>query len=237
MESAESHNGGTVNNKDPMKRRKWFGYFSKSCALLGGIIGLSISSTVLINIISDRNWSAAPFLLVAVIVNLLILVFNLRSSSFKGLALINGSIGLMQVLFIYLARFSIGIFLIPSTLLVLLAALLDFVLYVTHHDQQQSTLSDQDLISSFINQQNSNQELISNLTSRERQVLVMLVQALSNQEIAQRLFISQNTVRHHVHQILKKLNCSSRTQAAAIGRKEGLNSEVISYQNPKINFR
>lgn len=212
-----------------MKSLKLLGYFSQSCAFLGGLIGLGISATMLFTIISDQNWSAAPFLILLAIGNLLVLVFSLRASKDSRLFLILGSFGLIQAFFIYLSRFSIGLYFIPPTVLLLIAAGLDLILNKNHLEGNQSFRTIQNPDSISINQLNTGEKLTSNLTSRERQVLLMLMQALSNQEIARSLFISQNTVRHHVHQILKKLNCSSRAQAAAIGRKEGINSEVIPF--------
>jgi DNA-binding NarL/FixJ family response regulator len=52
-------------------------------------------------------------------------------------------------------------------------------------------------------------------TPREREVLELVSQDLSNQEIAERLFIEVGTVKNHVHSILKKLNMNSRHDAAA----------------------
>lgn len=52
------------------------------------------------------------------------------------------------------------------------------------------------------------------LTSREQQVLTLLGQGLSNQEIADKLAIEIGTVKNHVHSILRKLKVSSRYQAA-----------------------
>lgn len=51
------------------------------------------------------------------------------------------------------------------------------------------------------------------LTRREKDVLSCLVQGLSNKEIAERLFISDKTVKIHVSKIYKKLNVKSRSQA------------------------
>lgn len=53
------------------------------------------------------------------------------------------------------------------------------------------------------------------LTPREREVLGLLGKGLSNQEIADRLYIEHGTVKNHVHRILKKLNASNRHEAAA----------------------
>jgi DNA-binding NarL/FixJ family response regulator len=53
------------------------------------------------------------------------------------------------------------------------------------------------------------------LTPREHQVLQLIGQDLSNQEIADRLIIEVGTVKNHVHRILQKLNVNSRQDAAA----------------------
>ena len=54
------------------------------------------------------------------------------------------------------------------------------------------------------------------LTVREREVLALVVQGLSNEEIAERLTISPATARHHVSACIKNLGASNRTQAAAL---------------------
>lgn len=53
------------------------------------------------------------------------------------------------------------------------------------------------------------------LTQREQEVLGLLGKGMSNQEIAERLYIEHGTVKNHVHRILKKLNASNRHEAAA----------------------
>lgn len=52
------------------------------------------------------------------------------------------------------------------------------------------------------------------LTTREREILTLIRQGLTNQEIAERLVIEIGTVKNHVHHILHKLNVSGRQDAA-----------------------
>jgi DNA-binding NarL/FixJ family response regulator len=60
------------------------------------------------------------------------------------------------------------------------------------------------------------------LTLRERGVLEMMMEGLSNKEIAAYLNISAHTVKFHISSILGKLGASTRTEAAAIGLRRGL---------------
>jgi two-component system nitrate/nitrite response regulator NarL len=60
-----------------------------------------------------------------------------------------------------------------------------------------------------------NREPSTNLTERECQVLALVAEGCSNQEIARRLTIELGTVKNHVHNILRKLNVTSREEAAA----------------------
>jgi DNA-binding NarL/FixJ family response regulator len=57
------------------------------------------------------------------------------------------------------------------------------------------------------------------LTQREHDVLVKMAEGLSNQEIAQQLFLSENTVKTHVSNILFKLDAKRRTQAIQSAKK------------------
>jgi len=63
---------------------------------------------------------------------------------------------------------------------------------------------------------------VPNLTPREKEVLYELSTGASNAEIAATLFVSENTVKRHVHNILLKLNLTNRRQAAKFARKSGL---------------
>ncbi len=63
------------------------------------------------------------------------------------------------------------------------------------------------------------------LTSREREVLVLVARGWSNRRVAEELFISQNTVKNHVRNILDKLQLRSRMEAAMYAVRGGLIDE------------
>jgi DNA-binding NarL/FixJ family response regulator len=60
------------------------------------------------------------------------------------------------------------------------------------------------------------------LTAREREILQLLAEGMSNADVAQKLFISQETVKSHVRHILTKLEADTRTQAVAIALREAI---------------
>ena len=59
-------------------------------------------------------------------------------------------------------------------------------------------------------------------TPREREVLALLAEGLRNRDIAERLFISERTVKFHVSALLGKLGARTRTEAVARARERGL---------------
>ena len=60
------------------------------------------------------------------------------------------------------------------------------------------------------------------LTSREREILQLLADGMSNADAAARLFISQETVKSHVRHILAKLEADTRTHAVAIALRDAI---------------
>ena len=60
------------------------------------------------------------------------------------------------------------------------------------------------------------------LTKKELEVLALIVDGLSNQEISEKLVVSMSTTKAHVHNILQKLYLKDRTKAAIVALKEGL---------------
>ncbi|MBW4667887.1 MAG: response regulator transcription factor [Cyanomargarita calcarea GSE-NOS-MK-12-04C] len=66
---------------------------------------------------------------------------------------------------------------------------------------------------------------LAELTPREKDVLQLIAKGASNREIAQKLFISEGTVKNHVTNILNRLNLRDRTQAAIIA------NTYLSYLN------
>ena len=62
------------------------------------------------------------------------------------------------------------------------------------------------------------------LTDREVEVIRLVAKGLGNQEIAERLVVTEATVRAHVSNILSKLHLANRTQAALYALREGLAS-------------
>ena len=64
---------------------------------------------------------------------------------------------------------------------------------------------------------------IDSLTKREREVIALIAQGLKNKEIAQRLFISENTVRHHLTAIFAKLHVTDRLSLVVYAGHHSLN--------------
>lgn len=68
----------------------------------------------------------------------------------------------------------------------------------------------------------ANLKNVKNLTKREREILALVAEGMSNREIAEKLVLSPETVKSHVAAVLEKLNVSDRTQAAIYAVRNGL---------------
>jgi DNA-binding CsgD family transcriptional regulator len=60
------------------------------------------------------------------------------------------------------------------------------------------------------------------VTRRELEVLELMAQGMSNREIAEKLFVSENTVKTHSSRVFDKLGAKRRTQAVQMGKESGL---------------
>lgn len=60
------------------------------------------------------------------------------------------------------------------------------------------------------------------ITKRELEILELIAQGMSNREIAEKLFVSENTVKTHSSRLLDKLSAKRRTQAVQIAKELGL---------------
>jgi DNA-binding NarL/FixJ family response regulator len=69
------------------------------------------------------------------------------------------------------------------------------------------------------------QETRNRLSARELETLGLMGEGLSNRAIAERMFISENTVKYHIRNILQKLTVQNRTEAVALAFREGLIEE------------
>lgn len=67
---------------------------------------------------------------------------------------------------------------------------------------------------------------LRDLTKREREVLDLIADGLSNREIGERLFLSEKTVKNYVSHVLAKLDLQRRTQAAVLGSEVRRNPQA-----------
>jgi NarL family two-component system response regulator LiaR len=74
----------------------------------------------------------------------------------------------------------------------------------------------------------------SGLTTREQEVLQLISEGLSNRDIADKMFISEKTVKTHVSNILGKLHLEDRTQAAIYALKHGLATDKDPRRAPGL---
>jgi DNA-binding NarL/FixJ family response regulator len=60
------------------------------------------------------------------------------------------------------------------------------------------------------------------LTNREQQIVGLISRGLTNKEIASELLLAENTVRNHIHRMLRKVGASHRLAVVDICRMEGI---------------
>ncbi len=84
---------------------------------------------------------------------------------------------------------------------------------------QGATLYDARQVLDLMGREPDLEDLVADLSTRERDLLALVGQGMSNQEIAERLFLVEKTVRNQVTRLLAKLRVRSRTQAALIAAK------------------
>jgi DNA-binding NarL/FixJ family response regulator len=73
-----------------------------------------------------------------------------------------------------------------------------------------------------LDQGNDPEELFNSLSERQREVISLVVDGMTNREIANTLIITENTVKVHLRHILDKLEVRNRQQLAAVAAQRGL---------------
>lgn len=189
-------------------------------AFAGGMWGSGMSLVLLAN----HQLDALPFIIFLLLSNgtvATIAVWGTIKPFWRATTWVG--IGCLLIYLTYLSRFSIGAYLIPGAGLILLAGALAIANASTSLIQVRAT-TDPSAEATRTTQTNWGEidSRLHELTPRELEVLILIAEGRSNKEIASKLVISPNTVRHHVHQLLSKLNCSSRGEAAALARVAGL---------------
>ena len=78
------------------------------------------------------------------------------------------------------------------------------------------------IISSLMARPTARTGLVEDLTPRERKVLALVAQGATNKEVAAALYISENTVKNHLRNIMGKLHAKNRAQAVVSAMELGL---------------
>jgi NarL family two-component system response regulator LiaR len=79
----------------------------------------------------------------------------------------------------------------------------------------------QEVLQALLQPSKSSSQSVYQLSKRQKEVLTLLALGLSNEAIAQRMKLSSSTIRHHVSQILNKLEVTNRTEAATTAVRVG----------------
>jgi DNA-binding NarL/FixJ family response regulator len=104
--------------------------------------------------------------------------------------------------------------------------LLDAIRLVAAGESLLSPRATRALVARFLSQPGdgptSSPESLASLTNREREIVALVAQGLSNDDIAQRLFLSPLTAKTHVHRAMTKLDVRDRAQLVVIAFQSGL---------------
>jgi DNA-binding CsgD family transcriptional regulator len=180
------------------------------------VLGVILGIGALVQVASLTKLDTLPFIiLIAVVYILAITPIFWRQLPRQWENIIWLLAGGILIYLVYLSRFSIGTYLLPSAILILLGGLIAlFRKAPPLRNNQMEPVIDP---SSRVNVHDIHEEFrqrLSHLTRRETQILKLIEDGKTNLEISKELVVSTNTVRYHVHEILKKLDCTSRSEAA-----------------------
>jgi len=191
-------------------------------AIGGGVWGVGVSVVLLVGLGFDALFFLISLLLIHATVLLMAFWRNAKSLWRGSVWMVAGGVLLC---FVYLSRFSLGIYLVPSASLILVAGIISIMSDLVPAIWKEQSKTDSFNLGEIIQTRRGQFDpRLRKLTPRELEVLLLIADGKSNQEIADALVISPNTVRHHVHHILRKLNCSSRGEAAVIAKISGLSA-------------
>ena len=80
-------------------------------------------------------------------------------------------------------------------------------------------------VAEFARRRSVNMHDLTNLTRRELEVLQLMAEGLSNEQMAERLYLSPYTIKNHIHNILEKLQVHNRLEAIRLACRKGLVKE------------
>ena len=108
-----------------------------------------------------------------------------------------------------------------EVIVAIVAFIFFFVGLYFNYQAQKKTATEKTSSSQFISENKIDYEQLkkTGLTQREHDVLLKMVEGLSNQEIGRALFLSESTIKTHVSNILFKLEAKRRTQAIRIAKQ------------------
>lgn len=94
--------------------------------------------------------------------------------------------------------------------------------YIQETDTDNQTLKNTETNNSIMQSYEYDEDDITKVTSREREILILISNGMSNKEIANELNITERTVKNHITNLFKKINVCDRTQAAVYAIKNNI---------------